>query len=73
MSNTKDRVIRLEEREQVHSEWRTEIPNCGDPLCPCQDGDICHYVDDPVSGTKAFPPLTDEEKEEKRIVYLLAH
>lgn len=28
----------------------------GDPLCPCQDGDICHYVDDPVTGTKAWPP-----------------
>lgn len=24
-----------------------------DPACPCQDGDICHYVDDPKTGTKA--------------------
>lgn len=26
----------------------------GDPYCPCPDGDICHYVDDPVTGTKAW-------------------
>lgn len=26
-----------------------------DPLCPCQDGLVCHYVDDPVGGTKAMP------------------
>jgi len=26
-----------------------------DPTCPCQDGDPCHYRDDPVSGTKAWP------------------
>lgn len=26
----------------------------GDPTCPCQDGDLCHYVDDPVTGTKAM-------------------
>lgn len=28
----------------------------GDPLCPCQDGLRCHYVDDPVDGTKAMTP-----------------
>lgn len=22
--------------------------------CPCKDGDLCHYVDDPVTGTKAM-------------------
>jgi len=26
-----------------------------DPLCPCQDGLLCHYVDDPKDGTKAMP------------------
>lgn len=26
-----------------------------DPYCPCQDGDSCHYVDDPATGTKAWP------------------
>lgn len=25
----------------------------GDPTCPCQDGDWCHYEDDPATGTKA--------------------
>lgn len=25
----------------------------GDPTCPCQDGDLCHYEDDPVTGTRA--------------------
>jgi hypothetical protein len=28
----------------------------GDPTCPCQDGDVCHYRDDPVTGTKAMIP-----------------
>lgn len=26
-----------------------------DPRCPCQDGDSCHYRDDPATGTKAWP------------------
>ncbi len=26
-----------------------------DPTCPCQDGDPCHYRDDPTNGTKAWP------------------
>lgn len=30
----------------------------GDPFCPCQDGDVCHYVDDPETGTKAMAPPT---------------
>lgn len=31
----------------------------GDPTCPCQDGDVCHYVDDPLSETLAMtPPAT---------------
>lgn len=28
----------------------------GDPTCPCQDGDLCHYVDDPETGTPAMAP-----------------
>ena len=27
-----------------------------DPTCPCQDGDLCHYVDGP--DTKAWPRLS---------------
>lgn len=27
----------------------------GDPTCPCQDGDVCHYQDDPETGTQAWP------------------
>ena len=30
----------------------------GDPTCPCNDGDICNYVDDPATQTKAISPLT---------------
>jgi hypothetical protein len=30
-------------------------PKCGDPMCPCQDGDCCHYEDHAPSGTKAWP------------------
>src|SRR5207244_2394989 len=26
----------------------------GDSTCPCQDGDPCHYEDDPASGTVAM-------------------
>lgn len=26
----------------------------GDPLCPCQDGDSCHYED--TATTRAMPP-----------------
>jgi hypothetical protein len=29
-------------------------PGCLDPLCPCQDGALCHYVDGP-DGTMALP------------------
>jgi len=33
----------------------------GDPTCPCQDGDLCHYVDDGAS--KAMGVLmTDKEQ-----------
>lgn len=28
----------------------------GDKTCPCQDGDVCHYVDDPKSETLGWPP-----------------
>ena len=28
----------------------------GDPTCPCQDGDACHYVDLPDSPAMAPPP-----------------
>lgn len=34
-----------------------------DPTCPCQDGDLCHYIDDPVTGTAAWPVLGTEEKD----------
>lgn len=27
----------------------------GDPSCPCQDGDLCHYRDSPDGTTKALP------------------
>ena len=29
-----------------------------DPTCPCQDGDVCNYVDDPVTGTPAMSPMS---------------
>jgi hypothetical protein len=34
----------------------TVAPPCigNDPLCPCQDGDLCHYKDG-ADGTKALP------------------
>ena len=31
----------------------------GDPFCPCQDGDACHYRDTPNS--PAMPPPPKEE------------
>jgi len=34
-----------------------------DPLCPCHDGDACHYV--AVGGTPAFKPKRGQPKEEK--------
>jgi hypothetical protein len=45
---------------RVHLQW-WDLPRgagCphGDPACPCQDGDVCHYVDDPATGTKAMQP-----------------
>ena len=27
------------------------VAKCSDPLCPCQDGDVCHY-----EGKDAWPP-----------------
>ncbi len=34
---------------------------CGDPLCPCQDGDVCHYVT--IGETKAMMlPVSRHEK-----------
>lgn len=33
------------------------MTDCGDPTCPCQDGDLCHYADEVVDGkivTKAM-------------------
>jgi len=35
-----------------------EVSKCafGDPLCPCQDGDPCHYVDLPDSPAMPPPP-----------------
>ena len=36
-----------------------------DPRCPCQDGLLCHYVDDPVGKTPAMtiPPRAAAEVE----------
>lgn len=37
--------------------------SCGDPACPCQDGDACHYRDG-KDGTKAWPkPEPQGERE----------
>lgn len=33
----------------------TKAHNCGDPLCPGQDGDVCHY-----QGEDAWTPLIDQ-------------
>lgn len=30
-----------------------------DPTCPCPDGDVCHYVDDPLSETLAETRVVD--------------
>jgi hypothetical protein len=40
-----------------------ETPACpfGDPTCPCQDGDVCHYVNDPLSETMAMTPPAGAE------------
>lgn len=29
---------------------------CSDPTCPCQDGDVCHYVDDGDTKAMVRPP-----------------
>lgn len=40
----------------------------GDPTCPCQDGDLCHYVDDSETGTLAMmPPLPHEGLREEPV------
>lgn len=40
---------------RLHPQEGQRKPCIGnDPTCPCQDGDLCHYVDDPVTGTKAM-------------------
>ena len=37
--------------------------SCGDPACPCRDGDACHYRDG-KDGTKAWPkPEPQGERE----------
>lgn len=42
-------------QEHADEYWPIPRPPCigNDPLCPCQDGDVCHYVD--WKGTKAMP------------------
>lgn len=43
----------------------SEAPCIGnDPTCPCQDGDVCHYVDDPITGTPALSSITTTPPEE---------
>lgn len=41
----------------------------GDPSCPCPDGDVCHYKDDPKSETLAMacwsPDCTVKEPHER--------
>lgn len=41
-------------RNERHEVAHLPCPH-GDPACPCQDGDLCHYEDDPATGTKAWP------------------
>ena len=36
--------------------------SCGDPACPCQDGDACHYVDLP--GRPAMTPPAPPKDED---------
>lgn len=37
---------------------------CSELGCPCQDGDICNYEDDPVTGTKAMQRPTPRSQEQ---------
>jgi hypothetical protein len=45
----------LTSKGRAYLQEHAECPH-GDPTCPCQDGDVCHYVDDPATGTKAMQP-----------------
>ena len=46
----------------------------GDPYCPCQDGDCCHYVDTPGSPAMPRPAafwdftVTETEREPDPVV-----
>jgi hypothetical protein len=53
-----DEIERLREQLQIaNNQIRKLCAECphGDPCCPCQDGDTCHYEDDTESGTSAWP------------------
>ena len=42
----------------------------GDPYCPCQDGDACHYVD--VPGSPAMTPPGEERDSERALARAMA-
>ena len=49
----------------VSGDKKTGGERCSDPACPCQDGDVCHYEDDPITGTKAWPRLSGDSETER--------
>lgn len=53
-------------RARVMAEVMGTLKRCAgnDPACPCQDGDVCHYRDDPITSTDGIRPhreLTEAE------------
>ena len=40
---------------RIGEDGRPPLCPYGDPACPCLDGALCHYEDDPVGGTPAWP------------------
>jgi hypothetical protein len=65
------REIRQQRRQHDESRWIGFAPDddgrCigNDPMCPCQDGDACHYRD-AADGTKGWPlPDWSEQQEDE--------
>lgn len=54
-------ALRLADVWLVHREgpvpWPETECEFGDPFCPCQDGDPCHYVDQPGSPAMIAPGM----------------
>lgn len=49
--------------ELFHREYDPKPCIGNDPLCPCQDGDVCHYRDLPDSPAMPVPSHNPAPKE----------